>query len=139
MNSRRVVIAAVLMVLLGAAGAAAEPDFREGLWEITAEVSMPGMPMRMPPSTRTQCLTKEDMVPAAPSGDQQCTVRNVKVQGNTVSYDLSCSAPGNEMQGHGEVTYAGETLQGKMQMRMPTQGNLPMTSTYKGRRLGPCP
>jgi hypothetical protein len=138
MKSCLVLVMGLLMVLNSVAVATAEPDFQEGLWEITSQFEMPGLPTQMPPTTHTQCITKADMVPTTQSSDQQCEVRNLSVKGNTISYDILCTAPGNEMVGHGEVTYDGITMTGMMQMRVPSQGGMQMTSKYKGRRVGPC-
>ena len=38
-------------------------ELKEGLWEITSQVEMKGMPQSMPPTTFRQCITKGNPVP----------------------------------------------------------------------------
>lgn len=63
----------------------AEPDMREGLWEITVKMDMPGMPMQMPAMTHTQCITKKDLIPQKPEKNQDCKTISSKTSDNTVS------------------------------------------------------
>ena len=65
--------AAALVVAVLAIGivALAQGPRRDGKWEVTTEMDMPGMPMKMPPFTNIQCVTKEeanDPLKAAPKG-----------------------------------------------------------------------
>lgn len=117
----------------------AAPDMNEGQWEITSKMEMPGMPMQMPVTTITQCITKENNVPK--SGDQGggCRMVDVKTSGNTVSWSMACDQSGQESTGHGEVTYSGDTMNGffKFFVNSP-QGTMEMTNTMNGRRVGPC-
>ncbi|RPJ77906.1 MAG: DUF3617 family protein, partial [Deltaproteobacteria bacterium] len=49
----------------------AEPNLKEGKWEVTTTMEMPGMPMQLPPFTYTQCITKSDLVPENTQQQQQ--------------------------------------------------------------------
>ena len=44
--------------LLVASRALADGALREGKWEVTTQMQMPGVPMQLPATTRTQCVTK---------------------------------------------------------------------------------
>src|SRR5690349_2720699 len=51
----------VVAIVVGVAVGIAGPDVRrDGRWEVKMEMMMPNMPMAMPPTTVTQCVTKED-------------------------------------------------------------------------------
>ena len=49
--------AALIVVVSVAALAFAQGPRRDGEWEVKTEMSMPGMPMNMPPMTSKQCIT----------------------------------------------------------------------------------
>ena len=62
---------------------------RDGRWEVTMQMDMPNMPMKMPPIKTVQCVTKEqvDDPNQLPKGAQEknkdCKVSDYKVTGNT--------------------------------------------------------
>jgi hypothetical protein len=116
-------------------------DMEEGLWEITTEVKMEGMPFQMPPVTHTQCITQEDLVPdagQAEQAEQKCEVTNLKVKGNTVTYDLICTGDDQKMTSHSSITYEKDRMQGSMTATMEPN-NMTMSYTLTGRRIGDCP
>src|SRR5689334_8878196 len=49
--------------LLAGSAVAGGPEVREGEWEVTTTMVIQGMPMQPPPTTRTHCITKKDIVP----------------------------------------------------------------------------
>ena len=58
----------------------AEPsNMQPGMWEITTEMDMPGMPVKMPAHTMHHCYTAEDLnqsenvVPQSGNGDCKIT------------------------------------------------------------------
>lgn len=130
----------VFMMMAAPGRAGAEPNMQDGQWEITSTMNMPGMPAPMPPVKQTQCITKKDMVPQTQQKNQECTVTDTKINGNTVSWSVKCSAEGNDMTGNGNITYKGDTFDGTfiINMKVPGQGSMQMTQNMKGRRLGPC-
>ena len=131
-------ILTVLLTLLFSATATADNDVNEGLWEITTKLEIEGMSMTMAPMTNTQCITKDMLVPKSDQPGQECEITNQKTTGNTISYDMECSGPGGSVKGHGEATYTGDTMTGKMEMNMPGQGDMKMTMKMSGKRIGPC-
>lgn len=130
--------------LLGAAGIAhAAPNMKEGLWEITVKMEMPGMPTSMPPQTTQQCVTRKDldnpqkMTPGADARNQ-CSVTNYKMEGNTATWSMACKGP-QQMTGSGSVTYNGTSYTGNSKMSMNQGGRtMNMTMNYSGKYVGAC-
>lgn len=115
-------------------------DMVSGLWEITAEVGMQGVPIQMPPIVTRQCITPENIISQINQfnqSDQNCKVTNLLVAKNKASYDLNCVLETGEMAGHGFVSYRGERLKGSLTTTM-TPGNMVMRYNYTGRRIGSC-
>jgi hypothetical protein len=126
------VIAAVLL-LFSAGVSLAAPNMDDGLWEITSTVNVPGMAGQS--FTHTTCLTKEKAVPQAT--ESGCTVKDVKTQGNTISWTVVCKE--GMSTSTGKVTYAGTTMDGVVETTVKTGGqSMTMKSTMKGKRIGPC-
>src|SRR5476649_658791 len=73
---------------------------KSGRWQTTIETEMAGMPMKMPARTVLTCVTKEQadnaetLIPK--SGDTRggCTYSDVKVDGNTISWKMTCEKSG---------------------------------------------
>lgn len=126
----------ILLTAISISFAGSVPNMKAGLWEITVKTEMPGM--EMPPMKRTQCLTKKDFVPQGPQQPgQECTVTDVKVDGNTVTWSLECTTPGGKMKGKGTTTYSGDSFKGTMIMLMPPT-NMKITTHMSGKRIGEC-
>jgi len=112
-------------------------NMKEGQWEITTTVDMPGMPAAaMKPHTVTSCLSKKDYVPQANPNKGDCKMLDQKIDGNTVSWNVACK----ETSGKGTITYAGDTFSGLMESTMK-EGDKEMTVKMKmdGKRIGECP
>ena len=110
-------------------------NMKEGKWEITSTVEMKGMPAgMMKPQTFTTCLKQTDYVPK--NADQKdCTMKDVTVSGNTVTWEAVCK----DSSGKGQITYAGDTYDGNMEMTMKEGGkDMNMKMTMKGKHIGPC-
>lgn len=58
-----------------------------------------------------------------------------QVQGDTVTWSISCDSQGGVMTGTGESTYHGDTFEGTSKMHM--QG-MDITTTMSGKRIGEC-
>jgi len=122
---------------------AAAPNMKEGMWEITMKMEMPGMPAGMPPQVMQQCFTRKDLedprktAPGGP-GDSRCQMTDHKMQGNTATWNMACKGEG-AMTGSGSITYSGTSYAGTNRMTM-TQGGTAQTITmhYSGRHLGEC-
>ena len=110
-------------------------NMQEGKWEITNTFEMKGMPAGMSkPHTITTCLSQKDYVPKD-TEQKDCTVKDLKVEGNTVSWELLC----RDTSGKGSVTYAGSTFDGVMETMMKEGGKeMNAKIMMKGKYLGPC-
>ena len=117
----------------------------DGRWEVKSEVSMPGM--SMPPTTSTQCITKEEaadpqkQVPSQGRGgaaNDSCKVSDYKIVGNKVTFNVKCDAPQPATMAV-EMVYGVDKYDGTMKMDMARGGQpMSMTMKYAGKRLGDC-
>ena len=135
-NAACVTVAVALSV-----SALAQSPRRDGRWEVKTEMEMPGMPMKMPAMTTTQCITTEQAddpqrsVPQGRGAPNNCKVSDYKVTGNKVTWSMKCEGP-DAMSGTGEITYGENTYDGVMKMVREGQT---MTMKHTGKRLGDCP
>jgi hypothetical protein len=135
MKPVRTVVA--LTCLLAAVPVVAQSPMRAGQWEITSQMDMPGMPVKMPEQKTTTCVTPEQVsAPASmlPSQDKSCKASDYKVEGNKVTWKMTCSGR-DKMTGDGEMVFSGDSYTGKMNMTM-AQGSMSMK--YTGKRIGDC-
>lgn len=158
---------ALLAILFGPllmAAVATAPDVREGLWEYRTVVKIPGLPtlpqglpalppgIELPPgmsmpsfgpegiaSTATACITREQLVPPTNTEGQECQIRELLQQGNTVTWKADCALPQGKGRGEGRAVYSREKMTATMAMQGDFQG-IPgeMTLVTDGRYLGPC-
>ena len=130
---------ALIVCSLSTLAFAASPA-KPGKYEMTVQSEMTGMPMKMPPHTFTYCLTKEDienaekLAPEQQRKNSDCKRTDMKIDGNTVSWKISCEK--SKMTGDGKVTYSGDSIDGNMHMSMPNGGE--MNAKYTGKYLGAC-
>ncbi len=136
------IVTRVIVVIIGVLACASfsfagsAPNMQEGLWEITSKMEMPGMPMNMPPSTHTQCITDENLVPRGSQESGECTITETNVKGDTVTWTMECDTPEGKTRATGKITYQGDTFKGTIKMTM--QG-MEMTQHLSARRIGNCP
>ena len=138
---RNLILAVVVVLgLAWVGGASAEMEMKEGLWEITTKAEMKGMPNQMAPMTMKQCMTKKDMTPKPMNKDQNCTMKDQKVVGDTLTYAMECKdKDGTVTQATGKMTYKGNSFDGSNNTTIKNkQGTMQMTSRMTGKYLGPC-
>ncbi len=111
-------------------------NLKPGEWEINVKMEMPGMPFPMPPTTVKQCLTQDEPVPNPKSEGQDCTYKELEITGNSAKWKIECKMEGGQtMQGDGEVTFSGTTMNGTSTI---TGNEVTIESTYSGKWIGPC-
>lgn len=121
----------------------ADPNLADGLWEITSQTEIKGLPPgSMPPNmthTMKQCLTRQQAVPSQPDKNPACKLLNSKVDGNTVSWIMQCRNPEGTVDSTGRITYSGNTFSGEV--RIDSSGGkqkMNMVQKMSGRRIGDC-
>lgn len=118
--------------------ASAGMDMKDGLWEITTKMEMPGMPMEMPAIKHTQCLTSKNNVPHNETDkehNQDCKINHTEIKGNTVTWEAICISEGKPVKSMGTVTYKGNTFKGETKMQMD---GMNMIQRMSGQRVGNC-
>ena len=140
MKSNMFLIAIISLIVLPLGTALAEPNVTPGKWEVTTTTEMvgvPGMAGMVPPVTHTQCLTKGELVPQSEQSSKECKMSDIKVDGDSVSWKMSCSGQSGEMEGTGTVTYKGDSMTGTMNMVLKGAG-MQIKNTISGKRIGAC-
>lgn len=137
MTGKAALIGIITSLALASSYAWAEPQMNPGKWEITTKTEMAGMPPQT--VTHTQCITDNDLVPMSQDANQECQVTDVRTVGNTVLWKITCGGQGGggRMEGTGQVTYQGETMQGFMEMTIMDY-NMKVKNILYGRRIGDC-
>ena len=111
-----------------------------GMWEMTSTstTSMSPQPRTV---TENECVDQteynvNDLLP----DDNNCTLTESNVSGNTLTWTMQCSAPdGTTSSGGGEFTSDGDSGSGNMHMTMQYQGqSFDIQTSWKGKRIGSC-
>lgn len=136
MKLRNLALFVVLAALVLPAYAAG--PMKAGKWQMTMEMDIPNMPIKMPPINFTHCVTKEqaeDPEGSIPKAQKEsgCKYSDVKIDGSTVSWKVDCEK--QQMTGTGSVTYTNDSYTGVAEMKMQEQT---MKAKYSGKRLGEC-
>ena len=130
-------ITVLFLAAYALASAGTGPDINEGEWEITVSFDVPGLPMKMPPNTYTQCIRKDQPVPKSEKPNQTCEIKDIQTKGDAVTWTVTCTNSGGKMTGKGVITYKDDRMEGTMTMTLEGQG-ANMISHYQGVRIGDC-
>ncbi|MBN1625698.1 MAG: DUF3617 family protein [Deltaproteobacteria bacterium] len=125
----------VSSVIVSFGTAFAGPNMDPGKWEITTKTEMAGMPPQS--VTHEQCITNNDLVPVSGDANQECQVEDTQINGDTVSWKITCGGQGGGMTGTGKITYNGDSMNGEMNMTIAPYGTQ-VKNTISGRRIGDC-
>lgn len=110
-------------------------EMKEGLWEITVSMDMPGMPMKMPGQTYKQCLTKKEMIPQKEKKDKKCRMIKNNKKGDTVIWLMECKDKDGTTTIDGKATYKGSSFKGTVKVKH-ADGDI--TQHLSGRWIGQC-
>ncbi len=138
MKKMKHVLAVFVLISLPSTILAAE-GIREGMWEITSKMEMPGMPMAMPPTTVKHCYTKDEVKDQKKviNRDKDCTVTDLKSSGNKVTWKMVCTGK-NAGKFSGETVFSGDSYDSVMHMQSEDGKGGAMTIKAKGKRVGNC-
>ena len=104
------------------------------LWEVTAQMNIPGMPAGMGGSKNRVCTEKGDRKKAMQSkGSEKCKVTDFKESGNKVTLTMECPDGTAVM----ETTYNAARTEYNGTMNMKSKRG-DMTMTMAGKKLGAC-
>jgi len=134
-----------LLALAAMPALAGDNPMKPGMWEITTQTEMPGMPYKMPPMTFKHCITPAMLArnngldeQKSPPGTH-CERSKMNISGNQAEWSLSCTGKTN-MSGHGTVTWdSANSYHGETHLTMDMGGHTSnVTQTMQGRRIGEC-
>ena len=132
------------LLILTALPAAAAPTLQPGLYDVSVQVVMKGMPMQMPVMTFRRCLTAQDIADGqayAANENKDCTISKLSESGNQVSYDFNCALQGGQrMAGRASGTTHANGYDVLMSGRFvpPMQGMGEFSQKLSAKRLGAC-
>jgi len=120
---------------------AAEAKIKYGMWEFTVQAHGTGLPVEVAPDTYQKCITRRNPTPGLNENNKGCSKQKVKVEGDTVSWSISCETDEDKMTGGGTVTYMDDTMSGKGAFEAGGKGmpTMKLQLKYSGKRLGNCP
>jgi len=138
MKKRMFFTVLIVSMLLVVGTAVAGPDIKPGQWKFTTKTKMHGAPgMQNMSATHVQCITQQERVPMSQDASQECQVSDVAVKGNTVSWKMVCGGEGGRMEGTGQVTYLGDSMEGTMHLVI-ADSNMQVSNYITGQRIGDC-
>lgn len=134
----------VLALGLATAAVAETPNIEPGLWEYNNSISFSGdVPIPDQEQTSEECVTPDDIA----EGDafledvDECEITSKDLRSDGMDYSMVCTQPdGTEMTMDAQMAFEGESASGNIDGTMETpMGQMEMTITMNGRRIGDCP
>lgn len=138
-TAQPIVAFAAAFVLIGPIAARAANEIREGEWQFTTHLQLPGMPLSSGGDqgmTRTACIDAANPIPP----DPHCTLGKVERNGGAVTWSMTCNAPQGPIQAAGRARYSGETMEATLTTRVPGPNGQAVDSPGRvaGHYVGPC-
>ena len=136
MNKKFLVLVLIFLCFFIAFSVMAEGvNMKEGLWQITVTMEIPGMSIQMPSHTFTHCLTKTYYIPLEEEPNKDCKIIKHDIIGDTVTWIVKCKTPEGSVISKGKVTYKGTTFDGVVKLE---QEGMKITQKMKGKLIGKC-
>lgn len=123
------------------------PDMMNpGLWDMTVQMQMAGVPMQMPSQHYKHCITQADLdknhgIPKPQNTkDMSCKITNFSRSGDTINYSMECKGKNGDMQMQGTTTFdSRDAYHGTMHMTGQAEGRqMDVTTNVQAKRLGDC-
>jgi hypothetical protein len=121
----------------------AEPNMREGMWEIKGKMQIEGTSFHTPPLpvNYTQCLTKKDMIPYKKEKNQDCKMIDKKIKGNEVTWIMECRDKNGVTESTGKITFKGRSFAGTVHSILKDNKDIKRVESnlqMSGKRTGDC-
>ena len=131
------VVKALGILLMGAGLLYGGAEMKEGRWSITVKIEAPGMPMVIPPVTKTECIKGDAWTPKVGPVENcgNCRITEREMSGNVFTWKEVCESPEGKLYAEGKIVFKGESFTGVVKIR---QGEMTMTNRMEGRWIGPC-
>ncbi len=134
----------VAVAALAVPALAADAPMKAGKWQMTSEMKMEGMDMKMPPMTFEHCVTPEEAEKTATTAPHKgkndtCKTTDYKIDGKVATWKLACEKP--EATGEGKITYESDSFAEEMHlvMKNPSSGEtMKVDQKLTGKRSGDC-
>lgn len=145
LNATQLLLALTMSPLIAHAAPDVSNMMDPGLWEMTVNMRIDGMPMSMPAQTIRRCITQVTLdenqgIPKPQThGNVTCKTTSMDRSGNTVSWTMACTGQG-DMQMDGIVAFdSREAYHSTIHMAGTLQGRqIRMTQTMQGKRISEC-
>ena len=118
------------ILLLSTQGYAKETKIAAGMWEWTISFKPQGIPITLPASVTSSCISMKNLIPHQPG---ECTMLKHIISGNNIQWKMACND--NKLISEGAMDYTGTTSIGE---GIITQQDTVVTSIIIGRRIGSC-
>ena len=122
-----------LALLIAASSAWSDPPADGEAWQVTSQMSMAGVPFKMPSKTHRVC-SKSDEAPAE-NPDPNCHNSGFARSGDKLTWTVECTGE-HPMTGHGEIVYEGSDKYAGT-IRYESADGV-MTLQLTGKRVGTC-
>lgn len=121
----------------------AKGSVKPGQWHIKVTHEMVGAPFTPPVTELDKCITPaqaDDPKQLAKSENKDCEPADVKLDGNKLSFKVTCHSHGGVQTGTGEMVFSGDSYTGTTTVEMdnPRMGHVKMVSHMTGTRTGDC-
>jgi hypothetical protein len=138
-TARPMVAIAAALVLTGPIAAWGANEIREGEWQFTTFLQLPGMPQSSGGDqgmTRTACIDAANPIPP----DAHCTLGKVDRNAGVVIWSMTCNAPQGPIQAAGRARYSGEKMEATLTARVagPNGQAIDSPGRVTGHYVGPC-
>ena len=136
---KRIARSIIMMTLISGLGSvsayATDVDVKPGEWEWTVTMEIANMPLQMPATVYTSCISKKDFVPQKPEESDTCKIVEQSMTSSGVQWKMVCESEKNKMESVGKIEYKGDTAKGDI---MITTQDMAMKSDISGKRIGEC-